>query len=118
VTSPPDADGWLSFGTHAGATYRPFVDAARDPSRLAIAEVNSRMPRVDGLPELGRNRIHVSEVDAWTTHEAPLVELPDEAASADELAIASHVMDLIEPGATLQFGIGAAPDEIATRLAA
>src|SRR6185436_13988639 len=47
VTSPPDADGWLSFGTHAGAAYRPFVDAALDPARLAIAEVNPHMPRVD-----------------------------------------------------------------------
>jgi acyl-CoA hydrolase len=118
VTSPPDADGWLSFGTHAGATYRPFLEAARDPHRLAIAEVNPRMPRIDGLPELGRNRVHVSEVDAWTTHEAPLFELPESAASDDELAIATHVMRLVEPGATLQFGIGAVPDEIATRLAA
>ena len=118
VTSPPDADGWLSFGTHAGATYRPFMEAARDPARLAIAEVNPRMPRVDGLPELGRNRVHVSEVDAWTTHEAPLFELPESSASDEELAIATHVMRLIEPGATLQFGIGAVPDEIATRIAA
>ena len=108
----------MSFGTHAGATYRPFVDAARDPSRLAIAEVNPRMPRVDGLPELGRNRVHVSEVDAWTTHEAPLLELPAKSPSAEERAIATHVMRLIEPGATLQFGIGAVPDEVATRLAA
>jgi acyl-CoA hydrolase len=118
VTTPPDADGWLSFGTHAGATYRPFVEAAHDPDRLAVAEVNPRMPRIDGLPALGRNRIHVSEVDAWTTHEAPLIELPEEAASAEEMAIATHVMPLIESGATLQFGIGAVPNEIATRLAA
>jgi acyl-CoA hydrolase len=118
VTSPPDADGWLSFGTHAGAAYRPFVDAARDPARLAIAEVNTRMPRVDGLPELGRNRVHVSEVDAWTTFETPLVELPASAASPEDVAIAEHVLGLIPSGATLQFGIGAVPDEIASRLAA
>src|SRR5437016_10483715 len=61
ATSPPDADGWLSFGVTAGASFRPFVDAARDPERLALAEVNRRMPRVAGLPELGGNRVHVSE---------------------------------------------------------
>jgi len=32
VTTPPDADGWLSFGAHAGASYRAFLEAARDPS--------------------------------------------------------------------------------------
>src|SRR4029077_11157866 len=56
VTSPPDHDGWLSFGGHAGATFRPFLEAARDPERLAIAEVNRRMPRIEGVPELGGNR--------------------------------------------------------------
>src|SRR5262245_32571838 len=95
VTTPPDADGWMSFGTHAGATYRPFVEAPRDPARLAIAEANPHMPRVAGLPELGGNRIHVSEVDAWTTHDAPLFALPDVPASPEELAIADHVMKLV-----------------------
>lgn len=118
VTSPPDADGWLSFGLQAGASYRPFIDATRDPARLAIAEVNPRMPRVDGLPEFGRNRVHVSEVDAWVEHETELVTLPDEPASAEDLAIAHLVGERIEPGAILQFGIGAIPDAIARLLAA
>ncbi len=117
VTTPPDADGWMSFGTHAGATYRPFIEAARDPARLAIAEANPRMPHVAGLPELGGNRVHVSEVDAWTTYDAPLFELPDVPPSTEELAIADHVTALVGDGATLQFGIGAVPTEIAHRLA-
>jgi acyl-CoA hydrolase len=118
VTTPPDADGWMSFGTHAGATYRPFVEAARDSGRLAIAEANPRMPRVDGLPEHGRNRVHVSEVDAWTTYDAPLLEVPDPPPSPEELAIADHVTALVVDGATLQFGIGGVPTEVAQRLAA
>ena len=118
VTTPPDADGWMSFGTHAGAAYRPFLDAARDPSRLAIAEVNAEMPRVGGLPEHGDNRVHVSEIDAWTRFDSPLFELPDMPPSPEELAIADHVTGLIHDGATLQFGIGAVPNEIARRLAA
>ena len=117
VTTAPDADGWLSFGTHAGASYRPFLEAARDPARLAIAEVNPHMPRVDGLDAFGRNRVHVAEVDAWTTHDAPLLELPDTPASSEELTIADHVLGLVEAGATLQFGIGAVPNEVAARLA-
>ena len=117
VTTPPDADGWLSFGAHAGASYRAFLEAARDPERLAIAELNSRMPRVEGIGDLGGNRVHLSAVDAWVEHDADLVALPEEEPSADDLAIAAAVCERIEPGATLQFGIGAVPDEIARRLA-
>ena len=117
VTTAPDADGWMSFGTHAGAAYRPFLDAARDPSRLAIAEVNAHMPRVGGLPEHGGNRVHVSEIDGWTRYDAPLFELPDVDPGPEELAIADHVTRLIGEGSTLQFGIGAVPNEIARRLA-
>jgi acyl-CoA hydrolase len=118
VTTPPDADGWLSFGVTAGASYRAFVEAARDPARLALAEVNSRMPRIGGIAELGSNRVHVSEIDGWVEHSEDLVVLPVPAASAEEIAIAAHVTALVEEGSTLQFGIGAIPDEIARRLAA
>jgi acyl-CoA hydrolase len=118
VTSPPDAEGWLSFGSYAGATYRPFVEAARDPDRLAIAEVNPRMPRVAGLPEHGGHRIHVSEVDAWVEYPNELVTLPAEPPASEAVAIAERAVGLIEHGATLQFGIGAVPDEVARLLAA
>jgi len=118
VTTPPDADGWLSFGTHAGATYTPFLDAARDPDRLAIAEVNARMPRIPGIPEHGDNRIHVSEVDAWVEHDQDLIVLPPDPPSPEEVAIARRAAAFIDEGATLQFGIGGVPDELAGLLAA
>jgi acyl-CoA hydrolase len=117
VTTPPDADGWLNFGVHAGASYRPFLAAARDPARLAIAEINRHMPRVDGVPELGGNRVHVSEVDVLVEHDAELVTLPESAPSDADLAIARHVCDRIPPEPILQFGIGAIPDAIAGILA-
>lgn len=118
VTTPPDADGWMSFGIHAGATTMPFVEAARDPDRVTIAEVNPRMPRLLGLPEHGANRIHVSEVDVWVEQANDPLVLPNPAASPVEAAIAAHAVALVEDGATLQFGIGAVPDEIANLLAA
>ncbi|TMA40027.1 MAG: acetyl-CoA hydrolase/transferase family protein [Deltaproteobacteria bacterium] len=117
VTSAPDRDGWLSFGVQAGASYRPFVEAAADPERLAIAEVNPRMPRIDGIPELGGHRVHVSEVDAWVEHDSELVTLPEEQPSPDDRTIAAQVCERILPGSILQFGIGAVPDEIARILA-
>jgi hypothetical protein len=36
AVAPPDADGFLSFGVHAGASFVPFLEAARDPGRVAI----------------------------------------------------------------------------------
>jgi acyl-CoA hydrolase len=117
VTSSPDADGWLSFGLQAGANYRPFLEAARDPARLAIAEVNPRMPRLAGMPELGGNRVHVSEVDVLVEHDTELVTLPRAEPSPEDLAIARLVAERIEPDAILQFGIGAIPDEIGRILA-
>jgi acyl-CoA hydrolase len=117
VTSPPDADGWLSFGVMAGASYRPFVEAAGDPSRLAVAEVNPRMPRIGGLAAFGSNRVHISEVDAWVEHAEELVVLPQLDPSPEERAIGRQASELIREGSTLQFGIGAIPDEIARLLA-
>lgn len=117
ATSPPDSEGFLSFGLHAGASYHVFQDAIRDPDRLAIAEVNPNMPRVDGLAELGHNRVHISEVDAWIEHATELVTLPQATATAEEQAIARHVSERVVDGSTLQFGIGAIPDEIASILA-
>jgi acyl-CoA hydrolase len=118
VTTPPDAEGWLSFGIHPAAVYRPFVEAAADPERLAIAEVNAHMPRVGGLPELGDNRIHVSQVDAWVEHAAPIASIQIPEAAPEELEIARRVDELVGSGSTLQFGIGAVPNEVARALAA
>ncbi len=118
LTSTPDREGWLSFGLHAGASYSAFLEAARDPERLAIAETNPRMPRIAGIPELGGNRIHVSEIDAWTESDGEIVTLPEEKPSTEDLAIARHVCERIENESVLQFGIGAIPDEIGRLLAA
>ena len=118
ATTPPDAEGWLSLGLHAGATFRPLQDAARDPARVALAEVNPRMPRLLGLPELGGHRIHLSELDGWVEHEGELLALPEVDPTPEEVAIARHVAEQIGEGATLQFGIGGVPDTIARLLAA
>lgn len=116
-TTPPDADGWLSFGLHAGATDVVFRAALADPDRLALAEVNPRMPRVAGLPELGGHRVHVSEVDGWWEHDTAITSVVPEAPTAEELAIAGHVAALVPDRAILQFGIGGVPDGVARILA-
>lgn len=117
TVSPPDEDGFLSFGVHAGATIVPFLEAARDPQRLAIAEVNRHMPRTRGLPELGGHRVHASEVDVLVEHDAELFELSGKFRGDADARIAAHASELIADGATLQFGIGGIPNAIARILA-
>lgn len=117
TVSPPDEDGYLSFGLHAGACEIPFREAARDPERLAIAEVNRRMPATRGLPELGDHRIHCSEVDAIVEHDAELMELAGKRRGDADRRIAEHASALVPDGATLQFGIGGVPNEVARILA-
>jgi acyl-CoA hydrolase len=115
--SPPDRDGYLTFGTHGAAIYHPFVAACRDPNRIAIAEVNPHMPVVYGLEEFGDNKVHVSEIDAYFESDQKQLELPSYELSNVEQRIAENVIDLVSKGVTLQFGIGAIPNHIASLLA-
>jgi acyl-CoA hydrolase len=114
---PMDERGFLSFGLHSGASFNAFLQAARDPQRLAIAEVNPGMPTVLGLGRFGGHRIHVSELDGVVESDRPVFELPDTPVSEEDRAIARYVEQLIEDGATLQFGIGAIPNIVAQLLA-
>jgi acyl-CoA hydrolase len=117
TVSPPDEDGYLTFGVHAGASELPFYEAARDPDRLAVAEVNRFMPATRGLPEFGGHRIHFSEVDVLVENDQPLTALPPADATDADRRMAALIEELVPDGATLQFGIGGVPNEIAKLLA-
>jgi acyl-CoA hydrolase len=113
-----DGHGFLSFGLHAGASFNAFLEAARDPERLAIGEVNRSLPHVLGLGRYGGHRIHISEIDCVVESDRQVFELPAPPVSEEDRAIAQHVEHLIENGATLQIGIGAIPNIVAQLLAA
>jgi acyl-CoA hydrolase len=115
--APMDTHGFLSFGLHSGASFNAFLEAARDPDRLAIGEVVPDMPHVLGLGRYGGHRIHISEIDCVVESDRSVFELPDTPVSDEDRAIAQHVEHLIENGATLQIGIGAIPNIVAQLLA-
>jgi acyl-CoA hydrolase len=115
--APMDEHGYLNFGVHAGATFNAFLEAARDPERLAIGEVVRDMPRVLGLGRHGGNRVDVSEVDCLVETDRPLFLLPEIPVAPEDAAIASYVEEQIENGATLQIGIGGIPNIVAQLLA-
>jgi acyl-CoA hydrolase len=100
--SPPDEHGFMSLGVEVLASM-----AACQMAQTVIAQVNEKMPRV-----LGDSFIHVNRVDTIVEHTEPLPTLDPKPATAVEKTIAQHVMGLIEPGSTMQMGIGGIPDSV------
>ncbi len=102
AVSPPDEHGFMSLGVETLASR-----AACTASRHVIAQVNERMPRV-----LGDSFMHVRNVDSIVEATEPLPTLEPGPPSEVELAISQNVIKLIEPGMTVQMGIGGIPDAI------
>jgi acyl-CoA hydrolase len=100
--SPPDEHGFMSLGVETLAS-----TAACQMAKTVIAQVNEKMPRV-----LGDSFMHVNRVNAIVEGTEPLPELQPRPATEVEKAIAGHVMPLIEPGSTIQMGIGGIPDSV------
>lgn len=102
AVSPPDEHGFMSLGVETLAS-----KAACNASRYVIAQVNEKMPRV-----LGDSFLHIRNVDAIVEATEPLPTLEPGPPSEVEQAISQHIMGLIEPGMTVQMGIGGIPDAI------
>lgn len=103
---PPDALGRYSLGMA-----REYLVDALATARVLMAEVDPQAPWTYGGPYLREE-----DFDCLI----PANALPAEDASAMpgevEQAIARHVADLVEDGATLQAGIGTLPDAILGQL--
>ncbi len=115
--APPDAEGWCSLSLHAGATVEELQRCGADPERVLIAEFNEKLPRTFGLPPEQRHALHLDEIDFLVESEHDPIALPDPEPGEIDRAIAEHVRAFIPEGATLQTGIGAVPNMVATLLA-
>jgi len=96
--SLPDADGRISLG--------PTMAVARDvleTARVAIVEINPNVPYV-----LGDTIVDLSEFDAVTWSEEPLVAAPtsNKPLSAEAEQVCRNVAKLIPDQSTLQLGFG------------
>lgn len=100
--SPPDKNGFCSFGVSVD-----YERAAMETAALKIVQVNERMPRA-----LGDSFVHVSEIDYFVEHNAPIIELDRAPLTDVEKAIGRHCASLIHDGDTLQLGIGSLPDAV------
>jgi acyl-CoA hydrolase len=102
MVSPPDEHGFMSLGVETLAS-----KAACRAAKFVIAQVNEKMPRV-----LGDSFIHASRFDAIVEYTEPLPTLQSKPATDVEKAIGDHIVNLIEPGSTIQMGIGGIPDAV------
>ncbi|MBI4340213.1 MAG: hypothetical protein HY680_09730 [Chloroflexi bacterium] len=106
VVSPPDKDGFCSYG-HYMLTKPTIVKRARK----VVMEVNRNVLRVGG----DVNAIHVSRVDAFVEHDAPLWKVPPHRSVGEaDRRIAEYVAELVRDGDTLEWGIGSAVDILHT----
>ncbi|MFX1575126.1 MAG: acetyl-CoA hydrolase/transferase family protein [Promethearchaeota archaeon] len=97
--SPPNEDGYLSFGISVDYTMQ-----AAQSAKIVIAEVNKQMPRTWG------SQIHVSAIDYLVETDRPLLEIVPPEISSVEARIGHYIASLIPDKANLQLGIGAIPD--------
>jgi acyl-CoA hydrolase len=99
--SPPDEDGFCSFG--GGVWFGPSVSAR---AKKLVGEVHPEFVRTGG-----QNRIHISRFERIAEYNLPPAP-PPIAPRSDETELAANVIctlvatELVKDGATLQFGVG------------
>jgi 4-hydroxybutyrate CoA-transferase len=100
--TPPNKQGYCNLGISCDYQW-----AAIETARLVVAEVNTNMPHT-----FGKTMVHVSQIDYFVPSNQPLIELGKPAIGEIEAAIAKHIAELVEDGATMQFGVGAIPNAV------
>lgn len=100
--TPPDEHGYVSLGVSVD-----YTKPAAEVSKLVIAQVNPSMPRTHG-----DSFMHVTDIDCFVEHDAPIIELAPPKIGEVERAIGQNVASLVKDGDTLQLGIGAIPDAV------
>jgi len=116
VCGPMNDEGYFNMGLSASLEYDFVSRFENEDGTKIVLEANSRMPHIMGIEEYGGHRFHISQIDHVIESNEPVIELPRQEASASDVEMAKHVTDLIEDGATLQFGFGALPDVVADNL--
>lgn len=100
--SPPDTEGYCSFGVCVGYTLEAALSA-----RVIIAEVNQQMPRT-----YGGNSLPLERFDYVVRSSRPLLEYATPKVEDLHMEVARNVARLIGDGATLCLGLGAVPEAI------
>jgi acyl-CoA hydrolase len=113
----PPADGVVNLSLHVGGTRPELLRAGEDPDRVLIIEVNPNLPRTASLPPDYDNTIPVDLVDGLVESDAAPFALTEPPADEVDAAIAANALAFVREGSTLQTGIGAIPNMVASELA-
>lgn len=110
AVTPMDRHGYFNLSTSTGV-----AKGILNKADVVILEVNEHLPRLcGGWDEV----IHISDVDMIVEGaHAPLTQTAQQAPSAENVAIAQHILPYIADGATVQLGIGGMPDALGKLMA-
>ena len=117
VLAAPPEDGEVNLSLHLGATYEELLLAGRDPDRLLVVEGNPHLPRTNSLAPDFTNTIPLDIVDVLVEASGAPFTLPQPPPDDIDDAIAEVARSFVTDGATLQIGIGAVPNMVASKLA-
>lgn len=106
--SPPDRNGYMSFGPLGSLANQFFIKNATK----VIVQVNAKTPYLYG-PECF---LHVRDVDYICETDRNLAQIPVAEAREAEKSIASYIVNEIPNGSTLQLGIGSIADAVGSQL--
>ena len=108
--SPMDKHGNFNFGLSTSHAWDTFRNADK-----VILEVNENVPISYGG---WLNYINIKDVDyVYQSSNYDMLTLPKASFGEEELKVASHVLDLLRDGDTLQIGIGGLPNAIGSEIA-
>ena len=96
--SPPDQNGYVSFGPNGGGVNGLFLDQARE----VILEVNQKTPYVLGPYAT----MPVSRADALIETDRDIAMLPEDEVDPVSQKISDLIVEQIPDGATIQLGLG------------
>jgi acyl-CoA hydrolase len=112
----PDQEGNINLSLHVGGTRPELMAAGRDPDRVLMVEVNPHLPRTTSLPPEHVNTIPVELVDVVVQSDPEPFALGEVPTDDIDAAIARQAMAYVTNGSTLQTGIGAIPNMVASQL--
>jgi acyl-CoA hydrolase len=115
--APPDNQGRVNLSLHFGATRDELIQAGTDPDRVLLVEVNPHLPRTRSLPPRFDNSLPMDLIDVVVEADGQPYALEDPVPTEVDAAIAANALRFVTDGCTLQTGIGAVPNIVATKLA-
>jgi acyl-CoA hydrolase len=115
--APPGPDGTVNLSLHLGATLEELTMAGRDPERLLVVEVNPHLPRTCSLGPEFTNTLDLDLIDVLVEADGTPYTLAEALPDDVDDAIADRARSFVTDGATLQIGIGAVPNIVASKLA-